>query len=114
MCYLEEEESRLKIKCERDQSPESLFVTQDTNAQTDTHVAVTTLSSGPFAGLRSAKKRVREHASLEQESKDSFGPARKVVKKAAVRENVDSDEGSKASFGPAKKVVKQGGVLKNV
>ncbi|KAF6241840.1 hypothetical protein HO173_000552 [Letharia columbiana] len=78
----EEEESRLEIKRERDQSPESLFVTQDKNTKTDTHVAVTTLSSGPFAGLRSAKKRVREDTDLEEESMASYGSAGKLGKKA--------------------------------
>lgn len=109
-----EEEARAKIKREREHSPEGLFVAQDDKTETSIRGPLTILSSGPYAGLHSAKKRVRENDDPDQESRGSFGRAKKIAKEAAVHENVDSREGSKSSFGPAKKVAKTGGVLTNV
>ena len=94
-----------------EQSPESLFVAQDHTPNSFTRFSPTTVSSGPYAGLHSAKKRVRESVDLEA----SFDSAEAIAKKkAAVHETVDPKENSRASFGPAKKVAKKGGALKNV
>lgn len=87
---------------------------QDFKAETSTRVALTTLSSGPYAGLQSAKKRPRESVILEEDSSACFGPVMKAAKKAAVDENVNTKEKPTASFGPPKKIAKRGGVLKNV
>lgn len=83
-----EEEAWVKIKCEREQTPEGLFVAQDTKLETFTRVALSTLAADPYASLHSARR--------------------------PVRGNVDPEEDSSASFGPAKKIAKKGGVLKNV
>lgn len=115
------EEARIKIKREREESPESLFVAQENKP-------LTILSSGPYAGLKSAKKRMRVHENVksqEEESKPTFGPAQNVVKEGDVGEVVDwekesekeaekeAEKGLKPLFGPAKKT-KKGGVLKDV
>ena len=115
------EEARIEIKREREESPESLFVAQENKP-------LTVLSSGPYAGLKSAKKRVRVHENVESEDdemKPAVGPAQNVVKEGDVGEDVDwemesekesekeAETGSKPVFGPGKKV-KKGGVLKDV
>lgn len=68
------------------------------------------VSSGPFMGLTSAKKRVRETESLEERSEQIFDSAKEV----AVDESVNDKEGSTTSFGPRKKIAKKAGTLKNV
>ena len=91
-----------------EQSPESLFVAQDHTSFT--RFSPTSVSSGPYAGLHSAKKRARD-VDLEA----SFESAEAITKKkAAVHETVNPKEDSRASFGPAKKVAKKGSALKNV
>lgn len=98
-----------KIKREREDSVEDLFVAPHHGLKMTTGASRTTLSSGPYAGLQSARKRVRETVDPEEESKPSFGPPKKPV-----HETVDPDEESRPTFGPPKKVVKKGGALKNV
>lgn len=48
----------------------------------------TTISSGPYAGLQSARKRVHETVDPNEESKPTFGPPKKVVKKGDALKNV--------------------------
>lgn len=60
---------------ERDRSPDRLFVAQDDDGG-ERVVRTSTLSSGPYAGLQSAKKRVREAVAPQS----SFGPAKKPAK----------------------------------
>lgn len=110
--YSEEKEA-LKVKLERENSPESLFVPQAIPSETTrtTRPSHTSLSSGPYAGLTSAKKRVRDDM---DESQSSLGPKKKAARKVAFPENVDLKEEAKSSFGPAKKLAKKFGALKNV
>ena len=107
----EEKAARMKIKLERENSPESLFVPQAISSETTTHPRRTSLSSGPYAGLMSAKKRVHDDM---DESQSSLGPKKKAARKVAFPENVDSKEEAKTSFGPAKKLAKRTAPLKNV
>ncbi len=79
------EEARAKIKQERDKSPEGLFVAQDDEPEASTR---TTLSSGPYAGSKAAKKRVHETTDPKENLTSSFGPAKKVVKKGNGLKNV--------------------------
>lgn len=79
------EEAHAKIKQERDKSPEGLFVAQDDEPETATR---TTVSSGPYAGLKSAKKRVHETTDPKENPTSSFGPAKKIVKKGNGLKNV--------------------------
>lgn len=93
----------MMVKREREGSPERLFVRQD-NETSSTLVTRTTLSSGPYAGLHSARKRARQHVEPERELEATFGPV----------ENDESDDqkkASKAGFGPAKKVSRKGGAV---
>ena len=108
--YPEAKEARMKVKLERENSPESLFVPQAIASETTTHPSPATLSSGPYAGLTSAKKRVRDDM---DESHSSVGPKTKVARKVSFPENVDFKE-AKTSFGPAKKLAKKTAPLKNV
>ena len=97
------EEGRLKIKREREPSPKDLFIAQDD--ENSTRGFHTTFASGPYAGLKSAKKRARQDVDLEEEEPNE----------AALDESVDEGEASKTSYGPAKKVArKSGAVLKDV
>ena len=80
------EEALAKAKREREHSP--LFVEQDDAPKLSTGAARTTLSSGPYAGLRSAKKRVRETGDAEGNPRPSFGPSKKVGKKYDALQNV--------------------------
>lgn len=75
------DEVQTTIKREREPSPEGLFIAQDQEPETTTPVASTTLSSGPYAGLRSAKKRVHQDVEPEKSAASSFGPPKKVAKK---------------------------------
>ena len=84
LCFTEE--ALTKARHDREHSP--LFVAQDDDPKTSTGAARTTLSSGPYAGLRSAKKRVRETVKLGESSAPSFGPAKKVSKKYGALQNV--------------------------
>ena len=110
------EEDRIRIKQEQEESPEDLFVAQE-------HKPLTTLLSGPYAGLKSANKRVRvpEKVDSEEEPETTFGLASDVANEDDMDENVESEpqpehssEASKTSFGPVKKVAKRGEALKNV
>ncbi|CAF9942624.1 MAG: hypothetical protein ALECFALPRED_009863 [Alectoria fallacina] len=120
----DEEEALAKIKREREQSPEGLFVALDDEAETSTHVALTTLSSDPYAGLHSAKKRVRENVETDEKPKASFGPAKKAARKSGVRGKAQGQQRFSrlpmqrpkpicATIGPAKKVARKGGVRGN-
>ena len=112
--YPEKKEARMKVKLEQEEnSPESLFMPHAIPSETTTHRSHTSLSSGPYAGLISAKKRVRDDMDLD-ESHSSLGPKKKVAREAEFRQNVDLKEETKSSFGPAKKLAKRTGVLKNV
>lgn len=51
-----EEEALAKIKRERKDSPEGLFIAPDERIEMSTGAARTSLSSGPYTGLQSAKK----------------------------------------------------------
>ena len=62
-------------------------------------------------GLKSARKRVRETVSAEEESFDS---AKAIAEKVAVHENANDKEASTTTFGPPKKIAKKAGTLKNV
>ena len=57
-----DEEALPKIKREREDSPEGLFVTPDRELGMSTGAARTTLPSGPYAGLQSANK--SKHCSI--------------------------------------------------
>ena len=107
----EAKEARMKVKLERENSPESLFVPQAIPSETATQPSHTSLSSGPYAGLTSARKRVRDDT---DESYGSAGPKKKAARKVSFPENVDLKEETKGSFGPAKKVAKKTAPLKNV
>ena len=109
--YPEKKEARMKIKLERENSPERLFVPQAIPSETTTLPSHNSLSSGPYAGLMSAKKRVRDDM---DESQSSLGPKKKAARKVAFPENVDLKEEAKTSFGPAKKLAKKTAPLKNV
>ena len=98
-----------KIKREIEDSVEDLFVAPHHELKMATGAPRTTLSSGPYAGLQSARKRVHQTVDPEEESKPSCGPSKKRM-----HGTVDPDEESKPTFGPPKKVVKKGGALKNV
>lgn len=106
-----EEAARVKIKREREHSPESLFLPHDPTPEPTTHAAaVTTVTSGPYAGLQSARKRVRNNVQPDEEEEES---------KATVMEGHDGENGDvkddvKAGFGPAKKTNKKGAGLQNV
>ena len=80
------EEALAKAKRDREHSP--LFVEQDDAPKVSNGAARTTVSSGPYAGLRSAKKRVRETGDPEGNPKPSFGPPKKVGKKYDALQNV--------------------------
>ena len=80
------EEALAKAKRDREHSP--LFVEQDDAPKVSTSAARTTVSSGPYAGLRSAKKRVRETGDPEGNPRPSFGPPKKVGKKYDALQNV--------------------------
>ena len=67
---------------------------------TSTRISPTTITSGPYAGLQSASKRVRKTTSPDEE--------------VAVRKNVSESKESTTSFGPTKKTTKKGGILKDV
>ena len=101
----------MKVKLERENSPESLFVPQTIPSETTTHQSHTSLSTGPYAGLTSARKRVRDDV---DESHSSLGPKKKAARKVSFPENVDLKEEAKTSFGPAKKSAKKTAPLKNV
>ena len=101
----------MKVKLEREISSESLFMPQAIPSETTTHPRRTSLSSGPYAGLKSAKKRVRDDM---DESHNSVGPKKKAARKVAFPENVDLKEEAKSRFGPAKKLAKKTAPLKNV
>lgn len=77
-----------KIKRERKDSVEDLFVAPHHGLKMTTGASRTTLSSGPYAGLQSARKRVHETVDPEEESKPTFGPPKKVVKKGGALKNV--------------------------
>lgn len=81
-------EAPAETKRKRGQSPEGLFVAQDDNCKKSTGAARTILSSGPYAGLQSAKKRVRETVDPEEKAVRRFGPAKKVCKKSGTPQNV--------------------------
>ena len=106
---VEEAVAQIKHEREREQSVKDPFVAPDHGLEISTGAARTTLSSGPYAGLQSARKRVHETVKPEEESKPRFGPPKKRA-----HETVDPEEESKPTFGPPKKVVKKGGALKNV
>lgn len=97
-----DEEARYKfeIKREREQTPEGLFVEPGHEPEPSTRAALTTLSSGPYAGLQSAKKRKRENIDPEEGSKVSFGPAKKAAKKGAALKNVQTINSRTMDQGP--------------
>ena len=80
------EEALAKAKRDREDPP--LFVEQDDAPTVSSGAARTTVSSGPYAGLRSAKKRVRETGDPEGNPRPSFGPPKKVGKKYDALQNV--------------------------
>ena len=80
------EEAPAKAKRDRKHSP--LFVEQDDAPKVSTGAARTTISSGPYAGLRSATKRVRETGDPQGHPRPSFGPPKKVRKKYDALQNV--------------------------
>lgn len=83
------EEALVKTKRKREQSPDGLFVVQDDDPKISTGAPRTTLSSGPYAGLQSAKKRTRETVDSEEKPTPCFGPAKKkVFKKGGTPQNV--------------------------
>lgn len=81
------EEALARATRDREHSP--LFVEQDDTPKVATAAARTTVSSGPYAGLRSAKKRVRGTGEPEGNNpRPSFGPPKKVGKKYDALQNV--------------------------
>ena len=107
----EEKEARMKVKLERENSPESLFMPQAIPSETTTHPRRTSLSYGPYAGLTSARKRVRDDM---DDSQSSLGPNKKAARKVSFPENADLKEETKRVYGPAKKLAKKTAPLKNV
>ena len=75
-------------KAKRDREDSTLFVEQDDAPKASTGAARTIVSSGPYAGLRSARKRVRETGDPEGNARPSFCPPKKVGKKYHALQNV--------------------------
>ena len=64
-------------------------MTQDDETEIPADTARTTVSSGPYAGLKSARKRVHDETADSKEKKvPVFGPAKKVAKKGDGLKNV--------------------------
>ena len=111
--YPEEKQARIRVKPEREDSPESLFMPQAIPSETTTLPSHTTLSSGPYAGLTSAKKRKRDDMDLD-ESHSSVSFKKNAARKSEFGQSFDLKEETKSGFGPAKKPAKRNAPLKNV